>query len=67
MEEFSREELGEALRALESTISKCKKVQPKLASGTAQHTLLVRRIRALEISVVLIHQRLEALEACETV
>lgn len=58
MDEFTKEELSEALRAIESTISKCEKVQPKLKEGTSQHTLLVRRIKALQISAVLIKREL---------
>jgi hypothetical protein len=42
---FAKAELAEALRAIVSTVSKCEQVQPKLRPGTAQHTLLVRRIR----------------------
>jgi hypothetical protein len=56
---FTKEELKEALRAIESTISKCEKIQPKLEPGTAQHTLLVRRIKAFNIASNLIQQTLE--------
>jgi len=59
MEQFTREELLEALRAIDSTIKKCEKVQPKLKEGTAQHTLLVRRIRALRIAAELIRRESE--------
>lgn len=59
--EYTREDLLEALQAIESTIRKCEKVQPKLKEGTAQHTLLVRRIKALRIAVVLIHAQLSGL------
>lgn len=59
-ETFSKEDLEEALGAIESTISKCEKVQPKLRQGTAQHTLLVRRIRALNIASSLIKKELRA-------
>ena len=62
MSEFSKEDLEEALRAIISTIAKCEKVQPKLKCGTAQHTLLVRRIKALSISAALIRQELDAAE-----
>ena len=55
---FSDEELHKALRALTSTLSKCEKVLPKLRSGTSQHTLLTRRIRALEIANALIKREL---------
>lgn len=60
MEEFTKEELQEALRAIDSTIRKCEKVQPKLKEGTSSHTLLVRRIKALQISSALIKQKLES-------
>lgn len=59
MEEFTKEELQEALRAIDSTIRKCEKVQPKLKEGSASHTLLVRRIKALQISSKLIKQEME--------
>lgn len=58
MEPYTREELEEALRAIVSTISKCEKVQPKLKEGTPQHTLLVRRIKALNIASALIEREL---------
>lgn len=58
MESYTKEELEEALRAIESTIHKCEKVQPKLKEGTSQHTLLVRRIKALRIAVALIQREL---------
>lgn len=57
-ETFSRDDLEEALRAIESTVSKCEKVQPKLRQGTSQYTLLVRRIRALKIAASLIKKEL---------
>jgi len=56
---YTKEELEEALRAITSTISKCKKVQPKLKQDTSQHTLLVRRIKAFTIASALIRQALE--------
>lgn len=58
MNTFTKEELEEALRAINSTIRKCEKVQPKLKQGTAQHTLLMRRIRALNIASELITREL---------
>lgn len=56
MNTFTNEELTEALRAIDSTLSKCEKVAPKLKPGTAQHTLLIRRIRAFQIASTLITQ-----------
>lgn len=58
MHNFTKEELEEALRAITSTISKCEKVLPKLKQGTSQHTLLVRRIKALCIASTLIEKEL---------
>lgn len=55
---FTKAELEEALRAIVSTIGKCEKVQPKLRPGSAQHTLLVRRIKALQIATALIEREL---------
>jgi hypothetical protein len=59
MQQFTQEELEEALRAIASTISKCEKVLPKLKEGTSQHTLLTRRIKALQIASSLILQEME--------
>jgi hypothetical protein len=58
MDKYTKEDLEEALRAIASTISKCEKVQPKLKQGTSQHTLLVRRIKALNIASALIKREL---------
>lgn len=57
---FAKDDLEEALRAITSTISKCKRVKPKLRRGTSQHTLLVRRIKALDVAAVLIRRELRA-------
>ncbi len=59
MDGYTKEELGEALRAIASTISKCDKVLPKLKQGTSQHTLLIRRIKAFHIASSLINKALE--------
>lgn len=53
---FAEEELREAHRALLSTLSKCEKAFLKLAPGTPQHTLTLRRIKALQIALTLIEQ-----------
>lgn len=58
MVSFTKEELEEAIRSTTSTLSKCEKVLPKLKEGTSQHTLLVRRIKALRISLVLMERDL---------
>lgn len=65
-EMYSQEELQEALRAIRSTISKCEEVLPKLNEGKSQHTLTVRRIKALQIAVSLITRELEDVYGKET-
>ena len=64
-EPFTRRELEEALGALASTISKCEKAEPKLKPGSSQHTLLVRRIKALRIATILIQRELDACSSDE--
>jgi len=59
MDNFTKEELKEALRAITSTISKCEKVQLKLKAGTFQHTMTVRGIKAYNIVIELIKRELE--------
>ncbi|MGI6772043.1 MAG: hypothetical protein GX264_05440 [Clostridiales bacterium] len=59
MPEYTKEELNEALRAIDSTVKKCEKVLPKLKEGTSQHTLLKRRIKALQIAAELITEKAE--------
>lgn len=54
MDNYTKEELGEALRIVSSTISKCEKMQLKFAEGTSHHTLLKNRIKAMYISKALI-------------
>ena len=62
MENYTKEELEEALRAIDSTIRKCEKALPKLKPRTSQHTLLIRRIKALNIASALIARELENLD-----
>ena len=50
MDNYTMEELVEALPVVSSTISNCEKIHPKFAEGTSQHTLLKNRIKALYIS-----------------
>ncbi|MCA9673649.1 MAG: hypothetical protein H6709_06760 [Kofleriaceae bacterium] len=57
--ELTVQELEEALRAITSTISKCEKVRPRLREGSAQHTLLIRRIKAFRIASSLIQRELD--------
>ncbi len=54
VENFKRDDLQEALRALASMISKTEKAQEKFSPGTSQHTLQRNRLRALRKAEVLI-------------
>lgn len=56
MSEYTRDEYEVALSAVLSVISRCEKMQPKFAEGTAQHTLLKNRLEALYISKILLSE-----------
>lgn len=58
MDHYTKEELKEALQAILSMTAKCEKVQPKLQAGSAQETLLRRRVEALQIAAALIERDL---------
>ena len=58
MNDFTKEELEEALRAITSALSKSEKAQLKLKTGTFQHTMTVRGIKAYEIAIELINGEL---------
>lgn len=60
MNNYTKEELKEALRALSSLISKCEKAQEKLKPATSQHTLMRNRLAALRIASSLTSNELEA-------
>ena len=59
MENYTKEELEEALKSIISTHSKCEKFKKKLNEGTPQWTLLIRRIKSFEISIKLIKIELD--------
>ena len=59
MDNFTKEEFEEALRAITSTISKSEKVQLKLKAGTFQYTMTVQGIKAYYIAIDLIKRALE--------
>lgn len=59
MNRFTKIELEEALRAIDSTISKCEKANTKLKVGSSQHTLLTRRLKAFQIASSLIQESLK--------
>ena len=54
--EYSTEELSEALRAIVSLIGKLAKVQKKLRQGTPQHTLTKNRLKAFRVASALIRK-----------
>lgn len=54
MNVITPEERQQALKGIDSTISKCEKIQPKFKEGTSQHTLLRNRIKALKIAKSLV-------------
>ena len=54
----TKAELEQSLAAIASLLSKCEKAQLKLEAGTAQHTLMRNRVRALQISKALIEKEL---------
>lgn len=54
MEVFLREEVDEALKAIDSMIERSENAQAKFKKGTSQHTLQQNRIRALYIASALI-------------
>lgn len=54
MDNYTKEELIEAIRPVSSIISKCEKAQIKFAEGTAHHTRLKKIISSMYISKSLI-------------
>lgn len=54
MSDYTKGELEEALRAVNSIINKCEKAQEKFPEGNSQHTLLKNRLKAMYISKSLI-------------
>lgn len=62
MENYTTEELIEALRAINSIIHKCEKAQKKFPEGNSQHTLLRNRLKAMYISKALIAEALSKMK-----
>lgn len=53
---YTKEALVQASEAFSSATTRVENILPKFASGTPQHTLAVRRLRAFEIASVLIRR-----------
>lgn len=62
MQDYTKEELTEALRAINSVIHKCEKAQEKFPEGNSHHTLLRNRLKAMYISKDLITEALSKKE-----
>src|SRR3990172_6732345 len=58
-DDFTRDDLQEALRAFASMISKTEKAQAKFSPGTSQHTLQRNRLKALRIAEALTRVELD--------
>lgn len=50
MQDYTKKELADALRAIDSIIQKCQKAQEKFSEGNSHHTLLRNRLKAMYIS-----------------
>ena len=50
MDNYTKDDLDEALRSITSMIQTCEKSQEKIRKGTPQHSVLSDRIKALEIA-----------------
>lgn len=59
MGNYTKEEFGEALRAISSTIRKIEKVREKPTLGKTQQTLIERRLKAMKIASELISREME--------
>ena len=67
MNHYTKEELTEALRAVNSIIHKCEKAQEKFPEGDSHYTLLRNRLKAMYISKALITEALSTCEMCSVV
>ena len=56
---FSRESLDQSVEAFAFATTRVESVLPKFASGTPQHTLVVRRLRAFAIAQELIRREIQ--------
>lgn len=63
MGKYNKEELTEALRAINSIIHKCEKAQEKFPEGNSHHTLLKNRLKAMYISKELMTVELTKIES----
>jgi hypothetical protein len=59
VDNFTKEDLQEALRPIASLISKSEKAQQKLASGTWQHSMLRDNLKALHVAYALMNKEVD--------
>ena len=58
LDRISQEDLIEAHRAIASLLHKCTQAFAKLTPGTAQHTLMKNRIKALQVASTLTRSKI---------
>ncbi|HBG32637.1 MAG: hypothetical protein A2102_04540 [Tenericutes bacterium GWF2_38_8] len=58
MPTYTKIELEEALKAMESLVKKSEKAQSTLKEGTAQHTTITRRLKAFKMAHAIILEKL---------
>ncbi len=58
MDDFTKKDMGEALLAIASMISRTEKAKEKFAQGISQHTLQKNRLKALNIASSLVSKEL---------
>lgn len=62
MTKYTKDELTKALETVYSTIIKCEKIHTKFKIGTSQHSLLINRLNALNISKILLENAILNIE-----
>ena len=58
MPTYTKIELEEALRAMESLVMKSEKAKSTLTEGTSQHTTITRRLKAFKMAHAIILEKL---------
>lgn len=56
LSKYNQEDRATALWVVEASISNCQMAQPKFPEGSAQHSLLKNRIKALSVSKTLLSE-----------
>jgi hypothetical protein len=63
-ENFTRDDIREALPPIASLISKSEKARAKLTSGTWQHTMLSENLKALRVASALMDEEIGDTDDC---